>query len=92
MKNFFSKCGRFRRKLWTWSHLRKKSLTRNFIFCEVLILQVIQNMIDIKEGFVQWFAKIFITNLVEREQKVKINQINNKLINYASLESFKYLK
>ena len=59
MKNFFSKCAPFRRKLWTWSHLRKKSLTRNFIFCVVLTLQVIQNMIDIKEDFVQWFAKIF---------------------------------
>ena len=25
----------------------------------MLTLQVIQNMIDIKEDFVQWFAKIF---------------------------------
>ena len=33
MKDFFSKCGQIRRKLWIWSHLLKKSLIENFIFC-----------------------------------------------------------
>ena len=32
-KDFFSKCDQIRRKL--WSHLRKKSLIENFIFCAV---------------------------------------------------------
>ena len=31
MKDFFSKCGQIRGKLWIWSHLLKKS----FIFCAV---------------------------------------------------------
>ena len=31
IKDFFSKCDQIHRKL--WSHLRKKSLTENFIFC-----------------------------------------------------------
>ena len=37
MKNFLSKCDQIRRKLQIWSHLLKKSLMENFIFCAVLI-------------------------------------------------------
>ena len=33
IKKFFSKCDRIRRKLRIWSHLLKKFLTENFIFC-----------------------------------------------------------
>ena len=35
VKNFFSKCDQIRRKLQIWSHLLKKSLMKNFIFCAV---------------------------------------------------------
>ena len=35
IKDFFSKCDQIRRKLRTWSHLLKKSLIENFIFCAV---------------------------------------------------------
>ena len=33
IKDFFSKCDQFRRKLRIWSHFVKKSLMENFIFC-----------------------------------------------------------
>ena len=33
IKNFFSKCDEIRRKLRIWSHLLKKSIMENFIFC-----------------------------------------------------------
>ena len=36
-KDFFSKCDQIRRKMWTWSHLLKKSLMENFIFYAVLM-------------------------------------------------------
>ena len=36
IKDFFSKCDQIRRKLRIWSHLLKKSLMQNFIFCAVL--------------------------------------------------------
>ena len=36
IKDFFRKCDRIRRKLRIWSHLLKKSLMENFIFCAVL--------------------------------------------------------
>ena len=47
IKDFFSKCDQIRRKLRIWSHLLKKSLMENFIFCAVLI-SAIQD-IDLKE-------------------------------------------
>ena len=35
IKDFFSKCGQIRSFLRIWSHLLKKSLMENFIFCAV---------------------------------------------------------
>ena len=35
IKDFFNKCYQIRRKLRIWSHLLKKSLMENFIFCGV---------------------------------------------------------
>ena len=35
IKDFCNKCDKIRRKLWIWSHLLKKSLMENFIFCAV---------------------------------------------------------
>ena len=36
IKDFLSKCDQIHRKLRIWSHLLKKLLTENFIFCAVL--------------------------------------------------------
>ena len=38
IKYFFSKCDQIRRNQWTWSHLLKKSLMENFIFCSLSVL------------------------------------------------------
>ena len=35
IKDFFSKCGQIRSFLRIWSHILKKSLMENFIFCAV---------------------------------------------------------
>ena len=37
IKDFFSKCDQIRRKVRVWSHLLKKSLMENFIFCSVIV-------------------------------------------------------
>ena len=37
IKDLFSKCDQIRSFLWIWSHLLKKSLMENFIFCAVII-------------------------------------------------------
>ena len=36
IKDFFSICDQIRRKLRIWSHLLKKPLIENFIFCAVM--------------------------------------------------------
>ena len=55
IKDFFSKCEQIRRKLRIWSHLLKKSLMENFIFCALTNLQ----MLDYKFAN----AKLFMTSL-----------------------------
>ena len=40
MKGFFSRCDQIRRKLRNWSHLLKKSLLENIIFCAVYFRSV----------------------------------------------------
>ena len=40
IKDFFSKYDQIRRELRIWSHLPKKSLMENFIFCAVEVLHV----------------------------------------------------
>ena len=37
IKDFFSKCDQTHRNLRIWSHLLKKSLMENFIFCAVSV-------------------------------------------------------
>ena len=39
IKDFFSKCDQFRTKLRIWSHLLKKSLMENLIFCAMIIFE-----------------------------------------------------
>ena len=41
IKDFFSKCDQIRRKLRIWSHLLKKFLIENFIFCPVVFIHTI---------------------------------------------------
>ena len=36
-ENFFSRYDQIRSLLWIWSHLLKKSLMENFIFCAVSV-------------------------------------------------------
>ena len=45
INDFFSKCDQIHRKLWIWSHLLKKSLIENFIFCalnEFFLAELVQ--------------------------------------------------
>ena len=40
IKDVFSKCHQIRSKLRIWSHLLKKPLTENFIFCAVILKKI----------------------------------------------------
>ena len=46
IKDFFSKCEQIRRKLYIWSHLLKKSLMENCIFCAVTRAAMNNNVIN----------------------------------------------
>ena len=46
IKDFFSKCDQIRRKLRFWSHLLKKTLMENFIFCAVIILRLVNKCLE----------------------------------------------
>ena len=47
IEDFFSKCDRIGSFLWIWSHLLKRSLKQNFIFCAVY-----------KFPFLKWFRNV----------------------------------
>ena len=52
IKDFFSKCDQIHSFLRIWSHLLKKSLMENFIFCAVIDLTYLQSRMiitDIKD-------------------------------------------
>ena len=58
IKDFFSKWDRIRRKLRIWSHLLKKSLMENFIFCAVYAINCLNiNRITISRAK-QCFGKV----------------------------------
>ena len=40
IKDVFNKCHQILSKLRIWSHLLKKSLTENFIFCAVILKKI----------------------------------------------------
>ena len=54
IKDFFSKFDQIRRKLRIWSHLLKKSLMENFIFCAVFV----QTTARIKDTFFDYGYKL----------------------------------
>ena len=60
MKDFFSKCDQIRRKLRIWSHLLKKSLIENFIFCAVKCLLFKCNLQDTTE-----FSEVYIGGIYQ---------------------------
>ena len=44
IKDFFSKCDQIRSYLRIWSHLMKKFLTKNFIYCAVRIWDPVKHL------------------------------------------------
>ena len=62
IKDFFSKCDRIRMKERSWSHLLKKSLMENFIFCAV------RSVIT--------FIRVILLNHTPPPMKKTVNQVN----------------
>ena len=62
IKDFFNKCDQIRSKLPIWSHLPKKSLMENFIFCTVY--QSDYNVLFRGDKIWHWLNKIWINSNV----------------------------
>ena len=57
INDFFSKCDQIRRKPWIWSHLLKKTLMENFMFCAVLTLICLKS--NSTSNFFQYLQKSY---------------------------------
>ena len=60
IKNFFNKCHQICRKLLIWSHLLRKSLMENFIFCAA------DAEIDIQRPAQNILAKKWLINSIDK--------------------------
>ena len=85
IKDFFSNCDQIRRKLRIWSHLLKKSLMENFIFCAVIkvmfefIRKVFFTAITFFSFNVLNVNSLKCISLKNQECKVRPKIINNDL-------------
>ena len=78
--DFFSKCDQIRRKLRIWSHLLKKSVMENFIFCSVHQSWLFSNSV-INMPFSKWKENDAKITSFHSKTWVKICQIPKKLLN-----------
>ena len=60
--DFFSKCDQIRRCLWIWSHLLKKSVMENFIFCVVNVF-FLTNYFAFAIGFLLSKSSLFVLDV-----------------------------
>ena len=73
IKDFFSKCDQIRSFLWIWSHLRKKSLIENFIFCAVSCLAGMSTVVPLEKLTI--ILTLLAPCISESCIKTKINSI-----------------
>ena len=55
IKDFVDKCDEIRSFLWIWSHVLKKSLMENFIFCPVITHTKYYDMLKISNRYLRQF-------------------------------------
>ena len=78
IKDFFSKCYQIRRKLRIWSHVMKKSLMENIVFCEVLVEHLSTNQ-----------SKVLLENQIQTDvSRYYILFTRNKNVHKPSTPAF----
>ena len=87
IKDFFSKCDQIRRKMRIWSHLLKKFLMENFIFCAVLKFRVVPLNFDSEKFLYLLKCKICgeVSYIGKAETKFRY-RFNNYKVNTERLE------
>ena len=61
IKDFSSKYDQIRRKVRTWSHLKKKSLMENFIFCVISVIYRVLEKVEEEQAEGVLIVPILIT-------------------------------
>ena len=90
IKVFFCKCDQIRRKLRIWSHLLKKSLMKNFIFCAVVV--ACRSLLPISYKIYKFSHTYFDTELSEKLIELKfITTITESLGGFAALKKIKLI-
>ena len=72
VKDFFSKCDQIRSFLGIWSHLLKKSLMDNFIFCAVKSLKSVRSSEDYAAQKMKFLIKDFSSKCDQIRRKLRI--------------------
>ena len=100
IKDFFSKCDQFQKKIRVWSHLLKKFLMENFIFCEASILISVFNKQAVwsYEKVINGFMSLF-NFYADSFQECKLQDIlhitffpaGEKVPSYTSKEKYDHL-
>ena len=60
IKDFFSKCDQIRSNLRIWSHLLKKSLMENFVFCALYIHLNLGKKPSYKKLYQKCYGDVFL--------------------------------
>ena len=76
IKDFFSKCDQIHRKLQIWSHLLKRPLMENFIFC--VVYRLIYSFIWLSPHL---FKTAVLRKKLSRKSKRKVIRLNKKAKN-----------
>ena len=81
IKDFFNKCDLIRGKRWIWSHLLKKSLTENFIYCAVTptyflhtkVLDINFNSKSKARKYQPWFISDKLSINIKKKQNTRFS-------------------
>ena len=88
IKDSFSKCDQIRRKLGIWSHLLKKSLMENFIFCAVFETDY-WDTLQLMSRLVHWMKS---SNEDEIKSSKNIETSQKKMRMWESIVTVSYVK
>ena len=92
LKAFSSKPDQIRRKLWIWSHLLKKYLMKNFIYCECFTRLTLSGVSPNSDSFIfQIYTKGLIDTIFFRASPF-VPTCKHFILKCINLELFLYVR
>ena len=87
IKDFFNKCDQIRSFLQIWSHLLKKSLMKNFIFCAVQVIRILYLKVELWQAIAGFCYTLFLSKIIHKYSTIKSNKMKIKDILLYYLET-----